>query len=159
MDQTEVQTQEQVTDQTEEKTFTQAELNAIVQRRVAETMAKYENYEELKEKAQKFDTIEEESKSELQKATERADALQKQLDSMKREESLRTIRVKVSEETGVPVSLLAGETEEECQEQAKAILAFAKPGDYPAVKDGGEVVRTGKRTTQQQFVEWANKVL
>jgi hypothetical protein len=37
--------------QTEEKTFTQAELNAIVQKRLGEEKARYENYEELKAKA------------------------------------------------------------------------------------------------------------
>ena len=47
----------QVTSQTEEKTFTQAELNAIIQKRIGEVSAKYGNYEELKEKASKFDEI------------------------------------------------------------------------------------------------------
>ena len=159
MDQTEVKTQEQEEAQTEERTFTQAELNAIVQKRVGEVSAKYENYEELKAKALKFDQIEEESKSELQKATERADALEKELNSMKKADAMRSIRTKVAEETGVPVGLLTGETEEVCLEQAKAILDFAKPGSYPAVKDGGEVIKTGKRTTQQQFEEWAKAVL
>ena len=53
------------------RTFTQEEVNAIVGRRVAETSAKYADYEELKTKAQAFDAAEEASKSELQKATER----------------------------------------------------------------------------------------
>ena len=47
--------------QTEERTFTQAELNAIVQKRLGEQASKYENYEELKAKALKFDEIEEQS--------------------------------------------------------------------------------------------------
>ena len=55
MENTEVKAQE--TQQTEEKTFTQAELNAIVQKRVGEVTSKYGNYEELKEKALKFDQI------------------------------------------------------------------------------------------------------
>ena len=50
MENTEVKTQEQA--KTEERTFTQAELNAIVQKRVGEVTEKYGNYEELKEKAQ-----------------------------------------------------------------------------------------------------------
>ena len=63
----------QETEQTE-RTFTQAELNAIVQERVGETKAKYGDYEELKAKASKYDEQVEASKSELQKATERADS-------------------------------------------------------------------------------------
>ena len=144
MGNTEAKTQEQMGQEapkTEERTFTQAELNAIVQERVRETTAKYENYEELKAKAQKYDTIEEEAKSELQKATERADALQTELDGMKRADAIRKIRADVSETTGVPASLLTGETKENCEAQAEAIMGFvnANRAAYPNVKDGGEV--------------------
>ncbi len=160
MGNTEVKTQEtngQEAQQTEEKTFTQAELNAIVQERVRETTAKYENYEELKEKAQKFDAIEEESKTELQKEKERADALQTELEGLKKADSVRKIRAEVAEETGVPAHLLTGETKESCQEQAKAIMSFAKPEGYPQVRDGGEVRKTtGKQKTRDIFAEAIN---
>ena len=156
MEQTEVKTQE--TQQTEERTFTQAELNAIVQKRIAEVAGKYENYEELKEKALKFDKIEEESKTELQKATDRADALQKELDGMKKADSVRKIREEVSKDLGVPAYLLNGETKEECEAQAKGILSFAKPDAYPAVKDGGEARSTGTGKTRDQFANWFNEL-
>ena len=157
MGNTEVKTQEQM-QQTEEKTFTQAELNAIVQQRVKETNDKYVNYEELKEKAKKFDDIEEKSKSELQKATEKANALQAQLDALKKAGDVREIRDKVSKETKVPAELLTGEDEETCKAQAKAILDFAKPGGYPDVKDTGELQKTpGKGGTAEQFAEWFGK--
>lgn len=143
--------------QAEERTFTQAELNAIVQKRIGEVSAKYENFEELKEKAQKFDEIEEQSKSELQKATERADALQRELDGMKKADSVRRIREEVSTELGVPVNLLTGGTKEECEAQAKGILSFAKPNAYPAVKDGGEVRSTSSGKTRDQFANWFNE--
>lgn len=158
MEQTEVKTQEQA-QSTEEKTFTQAELNAIVQKRVGELTAKYGNYEELKEKAQKYDTIEEESKTELQKAKERADALDKELQGMKRKEALRTIRDEVAKEKNIPAELLTGETKEECTAQADKILAFAKPDAYPNVKDGGEVRSTGgKKETRDLFEQWVKQM-
>ncbi len=144
--------------QTEERTFTQAELNAIVQKRLGEQAAKYGNYEELKEKASKFDQIEEQSKSELQKVTERADALQKELDGMKKADAVRLIRESVSKETGVPAHLLHGETKEECEEMAKAIMSYAKPSAYPAVKDGGEVRNIGSGKTRDQFANWLNSL-
>ena len=155
MENTEVTTQ--ATQQTEERTFTQAELNAIIQKRIGEVSAKYENFEELKAKAQKFDEIEEQSKSELQKATERADALQKELDGMKRADSVRKIREEVATELGVPANLLTGGTKEECEAQAKGILSFAKPNAYPSVKDGGEVRNTSSGTTRDQFADWFNE--
>ena len=155
MEQTDVNTQG--TQNAEERTFTQAELNAIVQKRLGEQASKYENYEELKEKALKYDQIEEESKTELQKATERADALQKELEGMKKADSVRKVREKVSTELGVPANLLTGETEEACKAQADQILNFAnaQPG-YPAVRDGGETTGTVKKATRDQFAEWMN---
>ena len=156
MENTEVKTQEP--QQTEERTFTQAELNAIVQKRIGEVAAKYGNYEELKEKALKFDKIEEESKSELQKATERADALQRELDGMKKADSVRKIREEVSKALGVPANLLSGETKEQCEAQAKDILSFAKPSAYPVVKDSGEVRNTGSGKTRDQFANWFNEI-
>lgn len=143
---------------TEEKTFTQEELNSIVQARVGELTDKYKNYEELKEKAQKFDALEEESKTELQKATERADALQKQVDSMKKADQIRTIREGVAKDKGVPANLLTGETKEDCEKQADDIIAFAKPNAYPSVKDNGEVKATGTGgSTRDQFAEWVQQ--
>ena len=52
------------------KTFTQAELDAIVADRLARERAKYPDYENLKAKAAKYDAAEEAGKSELQKATD-----------------------------------------------------------------------------------------
>lgn len=140
-----------------EKTFTQAEVDAIVGDRLKRDRQKYADYETLKEKADKFDELEESNKSELQKAIERGDALQVELDKLKGANAIRELRNKVAEETGIPAHLLTGKTEDECREQAEAIAEYAKPSGYPNVRDGGEVRNTGKPTTRQQFAEWANK--
>ena len=142
----------------EEKTFTQAELNAIVQKRLGEEKAKYENYEELKAKALKFDELEEQNKSELQKANDKAEALQKEIDSMKKADEIRKIREEVSKELGVPTNLLNGATKEECEAQAKDILSFAKPKSYPSVKDGGEVQNKSVGGTRDQFANWFENI-
>lgn len=128
----------QQTTQGAEKTFTQADVDRIVAERLQRDRAKYADYDDIKSKAEKFDAMEEASKTELQKATDRANKLQAELDKRKKEDGVRVIREKVAKETKVPVSLLTGETEEACTEQAKAILAFAKPDGYPQVPDGGE---------------------
>ena len=146
---------------TEERTFTQAEVDQIVGDRLARERKKYSDmsdYDELKAKAQKLDELEEASKTELQKATEKANALQAELDAMKKAGEIRNIRDKVSEETGVPASLLTADTEEGCNEQAKAILSFAQPSGYPVVKDGGEVTHINKGNPQESFSEWFKNV-
>ena len=134
-------------------TFTQADLDRIINKR----FAKYSDYDELKAKADKLDEIEQVNKTELQKATERADKLQSELDGIKAENAIRDIRSRIAEETGVPASLLTATTEDACRDQAKSILEFATPKGYPNVRDGGEVIHTGKSTTRQQFAEWANQ--
>lgn len=140
-----------------EKTFTQAELDAIVTDRLKRERTKYEGFEDFKAKAMKLDEIEEANKSELDKAHERVSTLEAELSSLKKAAEIRAMREKVASETGVPMNLLTAETEEDCIEQANAIKAFAIPTGYPVVKDGGEVQHIGKQSTKQQFAEWANK--
>lgn len=140
-----------------EKTFTQEQVNDIVSERLKRAEAKYEDYDALKEKAARLDELEEKNKTELEKATERAAALQGELDAIKKENEVKAIREKVASETGVPVNLITGTTEEECSEQARAIAEFAKPMGYPSVKDGGEVHQVTTRSTRDQFAEWAGQ--
>lgn len=141
-----------------EKTFTQTELDAIVTDRLKRERAKYEDYEAMKEKAEKFDKMEEANKTELQKAIERGDALENELNSLKKAEELRRMREAISAETGVPASLLTAETEDGCKDQAMAILAFKGPQTYPNVRDAGEAKADYKGNPKQQFAEWANQV-
>lgn len=141
------------------KTFTQEEVNAIIQDRLTRDRQKYADYDELKEKAGKFDQLEEASKSELQKMTEKADALQAALDKLKSENLVREARQKVAAETGVPANLLTGSSEEECRTQAEAIAAYAKPSSYPQVRDGGEPPKRGGTSTRDQFADWLDQSL
>lgn len=140
-------------DAQEERTFNQTELDKIVGERLAREREKYADYEALKEKAAKLDDLEEASKTELQKATEKAQALEAELTALKKEKEVRTLRETVAKETGVPENLLTGQTEEECKAQAQAIKAYADPG-YPTVKDQAPQ-NAPSGTTKEQFAEWA----
>lgn len=147
---------QEATQEQQEAKFTQADLDRIVKDRLTREREKYGDYDALKAKADKFDEIEEASKTELQKATEKAKALQDELDAFKKAESLRTMREKVAHDTGIPVNLLTAESEDACKEQAKQILEFSRPSGYPQVKDGGEVRTSGKKSTRDSFAEWFN---
>ena len=92
----------------------------------------------------------------LQNANSRVAQLQQELDDLKGANAIRDIKDKVSAETGIPVNLITGSTEEECRQMADAIKAFAKPTAYPRVKDGGDPQDPGKKTTREQFAEWMN---
>ena len=137
----------------EEPKFTQEDVNRFFNKRYSDLMSQLD---EFKEKAKKYDELEEANKTELQKATERATALQGELDALKNAEKLRLMREKVAHDTGVPVNLLTAESEEACAEQAKQILEFSRPSGYPQVRDGGEVRTSGKKSTRDSFAEWFN---
>ena len=78
---------------------------------------------------------------------------------MKKADAVRKIREEVSKETGVPAHLINGETKEQCEEQAKAIMTFAKPSSYPVVKDGGEAsAHAGSGKTRDQFASWLSEM-
>ena len=152
-----VTTQENAEGQT--RTFTQDEVNAIVGKRLAEEKGKFADYDVLKAKADKYDEAEEANKSELQKAMERANNLEAELNGLKKAEEIRQMREKVSSETGIPANLINGMTEEECKAQAEAIKAFATPSGYPKVKDGGEVPKPSSGNAKADFAEFMNAVM
>ena len=138
-------------EQQTERTFTQAEMNAIISDRLTRERSKYADYDDLKAKAAQFDAAQEAGKTELQKANEKAAKLQQQLDALNSANTLRAVRA------GVPADLLSGDTEEACTAQAQAILKFAKPG-YPNVRDGGDPHHTPTCSTRQQFADWFEQV-
>jgi len=140
------------------RTFTQDEVNAIVGKRLAEEKSKFADYEEIKAKAAKFDEAEEANKSELQKAVERANNLEAELNGLKKTEEVRQTREKIATETGIPAHLLTGDTEEACKAQAEAIKAFATP-NYPKVKDSGEVPKTASGNPKADFVACMANIL
>ena len=142
-----------------ERTFSQAEVDAIIGDRLKREREKYADFEELKEKAAKYDAAVESEKSDLQKATELAESYKTQLDAMKKAEEVRTIRDKVATEKGIPASLLTGDTEEACTAQADALLAWHTPEQkaYPSVKDNGEVRKVSGGDTRDQFESWFNE--
>ena len=118
----------------DDKIFTQAEVDSIVEGRLARERQKYSDYEDLREKASKYDEYQEQSKTELQKEKEKSDALQAKLAKLEKEGTVRQAREKVAKDTGVPAELLTGEDEENCKKQAEAILKFANPKSYPGTK-------------------------
>lgn len=122
-------TQENGTETTnqEARTFTQEEVDSIVLSRVNREKAKFADYDDLKAASEKY-------KNDFEEANGRADALQKQLDDLNKENAFNSMKAKVSKETSVPVELLTGENEEACRKQAEAILKFAKPTSYPGTK-------------------------
>lgn len=118
-----------------EKTLTQADLDAAVESRLARERAKYSDYETLKEKAAKFDQAQEAAKSELQKAQEQANDFKAKYEASEKALAAAKARSKVSAETGVPEALLIGDSEEACKAYADSLLKWR--GDAPNAPNRG----------------------
>lgn len=102
------------------------------------------------------------STDEMKKVVDKAAALEAELNSMKLAEQVRTLRENVANETGVPASLLTGETEDALRDQAKSLLAYKNDRVYPSLRDAGEAkVVLGAQTskTRDQFASWASENL
>lgn len=121
------------------KTFTQEEIDQIVEARLGRERAKYSDYEELAAKAKQFDEQEEANKSELEKYQDKYKKAKDELDTLKKKNQVLDIRKKVSEATGVPVELLPYDTEEENTEYAKRLSEYKNPEKdrYPGVGTAG----------------------
>ena len=146
--------------QNEGQMFTQAQLDSIVNKRLEQERAKFGDYADLKAKAEKLDKIEEANKSELQKANERATALQAKLEALEKENEIRGIRDEVAKEMKIPTDLLTADTKEGCEAQAKSLLAFASAQQgYPTLKDSGEVNHAGEASTREQFARYVNNLI
>lgn len=117
-----------------EKTFTQAQMDAIIGDRLARERAKYADYSELKQKAEAYDQAEE-----LSKATERAERAEAQLADMRSRAEAERMKAEIAAEKGVPAELLRGSDRGELEAHADAIkAALAGVQRFPNVSDGGD---------------------
>ena len=130
----------------QERTFTQAELDAIVGDRLKRERAKYADYDEFKAKAAKFDEAEEAGKSELQKAVEERDLLRTEVAKLKADKERAELVAKAAAEHKVDAMLLArmeGDVDENAKLLAQTLANAPKYGD---MADGGSDIPVPKKT-------------
>lgn len=100
---------------------TQDELNKIIADRISRERAKYGDYKDLQAKAAKFDEIEQASRSDVEKASERAASAERERDDARG----RLDRLEVALEKGLTPSQakrLVGGTREELEADADELL-------------------------------------
>jgi hypothetical protein len=125
-----------------DKTFTQAELDRVVSDRLRRERDKYSDYDDLKNKASKLDEIEQQNQSEIEKANGKATALAEENRSLSDTNKLleaEKLRLQVALDRNVPSDLvdrLRGETKEELEADADALLKRLSPKDATDF-DGG----------------------
>lgn len=115
----------------EPKSFTQEQVDQIVERRLAKELGKYKDYDELKSKAMRLDEMENAGKSELDKLKESNAALRKQIDDAAAEKQHAEWVSEVAKDKGVPAELLRGGTKEELEAHADLLQAALHPASKP----------------------------
>jgi hypothetical protein len=104
----------------------QDELNKIISERVARERAKFADYTDLKGKAAKFDELDQASKTEQERLTERLAAAEARAAEIEG----RALRLEVASENGLTpaqAKRLVGSTREELEADAKELLATFTP--------------------------------
>lgn len=118
--------------------------------RAKENVEGAKNYDTLKAK---FDAL---SKSSDDAASKLA-AAQKTIADMEAQNKLNALRQKVSKDTGVPVELLTGNTEESLRSQAKGISDYAhkvSTPKLPEVFSDGKIPKGSAATGWQQVAQF-----
>ena len=87
----------------DDKTFTQAEVDSIIEGRLAREHEKYADYDSLKDKAGKYDEMQAKGKTDLEKEKEKSSSLEAELNKLKKADTVRQAREKVAKDTSVPV--------------------------------------------------------
>ena len=132
----------------ETKTFTQSEVDEIVNKRLARAKSDVPaDYEELKSKAQKFDELEEANKTELQKANEELEKLKTDIANRDAKDKANALKAQISKDTGVPADLIAGSNEDEMKEWATRVAEYAKKDTAPVLENAGKFASATKATS------------
>ena len=108
----------------------QDDLNRLISQRLERERAKFADYDDLRAKASKFDEVEQASKTELQKAQERAEAAEKRAVEFEQ----TALKTRIAVEMGVIPEVVSGTDEKTMRESAQRVLDWAAQGKKPAPK-------------------------
>lgn len=138
-----VQQEQAQDDAQEQKTFTQEDVNKMMGEVRREARNKFKDYDELKEKAEKYTQLQEANKTEAEKIQERLTQLEKENTELKQRQEHLNLVNEVSQEKKVPAALLFGSTKEELESAADALIEWKGQQQITIPKDKG-----GATTTQ-----------
>jgi TolA-binding protein len=121
------------------KTFTEDDVNQIVERRLARERLKYQDYDELKDKAAKV--------GKLQEQLEKTNG---ELDGIKKAQTLQMLKSKIAAENHIPAELLDGDTEDALNAKAEIVKKYINKA--PVLPDQGKVPSEQGTTENAQYI-------
>lgn len=114
---------------------------------------------EAADKAKKYDELEEQNKSDLEKAATRAEAAEKKLADREALDEIAKVRSDVAKAKGLPESLLRGTSKEDFEDHADELIAAgvkAKPApSSDGQGDTGKDVTEGDELSADEIVKAA----
>ena len=136
-----------------ERTFTQAEMDAIIGDRLKRERAKYADYDEAKAALNELTQLKEANKTEFEKVVEERDKLAAQLEAITEKQKRADQVAKAAAENGVDADLLA-RMSGDVEENAAFLKEQMGQRRYPSVPDYGEAnAKAGNKSTAQQFAD------
>lgn len=119
-------------DKPADKTFTQEQVNAMLAAEKRKLSEKFGDYDDLKSKASKLAEVEEASKTELQKALDRAAAAESRAAKFEAKEQAAKWAAEIVKGSTIPASVLRGSTREELEAHFSELKDLApKPQRTP----------------------------
>lgn len=105
----------------------QDELNRIIEARLARERGKFADYDDLREKATKFDEAQQASLSEIERERQAREAAEKELNKYRTREQVSQWAAEIVKDSAIPASVLRGSTKEELAEHFEQLKALAPP--------------------------------
>lgn len=138
----------------------QEDFDRLVAKRLDRERRRYSDYDDLKTKAEKFDDLENQQKTELQRIQDELEAERKaRADAESKAAGFEVARSRAAfaEDAGVPASLLHGDDDEGWKQQAKDFKAAVgeRPGYAPGSGTGdpsSPVERGSGRSRAQEYL-------
>lgn len=130
------------------QTFTQEQVNSLLAEQKRKHGEKFADYDDLKAKADQFDKLEEQSKTELQKAIERAEAAEKRAAQFEAKEQVATWAADIVKGSSIPASVLRGSTREELEAHFNDLKALAPTPKRTPVPSGKPDDKPGSRAAE-----------
>ena len=138
---------------------TQERLNEILKERLErvkeQVRSEFKDYDELKAKAAQLDELKTSSQTELGKLNDEVSKLKDDIANRDKADELNAIKTKVAKETGVPVELIQGDTEETMTAFAQSVAEFAKKPSAPNLNESGRSAQgSAAKTPADEFAEF-----
>lgn len=129
---------------TESKTFTQDQVNAMLAEQKRKVGEKFADYDEVKAKAEELEKLTSASKSDIEKALERAAKAEAEIAKFQQKEQVAQWASEITKDSPIPATVLRGNTKEELEAHFADLLQLApketppKRTPVPAGRPSGE---------------------